>query len=527
MADGADYQFVGSVGSFGYGNGQLWNAWGIACDPTGNLWIADWYNNRIEEFSSNGGFVTTVGGSGTGTGQFRVPIGIAADLSGNIWVADSGNDRIEIFSSSGGFVGTIGGPGNGDAQFSDPHGMTVDAAGNIWVADSANNRVQEFNSSGGYLGQVGVYGSGNGQLNYPTGVAVTPSGNIWITDYYNNRLEEFSSNGEFAIGWQFREWERSAYLPCGLAIAPSGDIWVADTGNDRMEEFSSDGSYLGQFGSFGHGNGQFDNPIDVAFDSSGNMWISDCWNNRVQEFANTPAPEPSTFVLLGVGAIGLVVCGWKRRSWNMKRLIAGSVPMVFLLFSLAVVHGQDTTYNLMNYPAEQNGYSLSGFITTDGMVGTLSSSDVQSWSVTVTNSGNSSYTFQCTANSVQDVFPSDNGGYINILSGVVATPTQLTIPPDNTTYGENLWMVGNADSITSLIIWSNVSTQKFSECFCPLGPFQVGSDQNGWATTDPQLNGSTTWIIAQAAAVPEPSTIAMLAVGAIGLLGWNRRRKAA
>ncbi len=73
----------------------------------------------------------------------------------------------------------------------------------------------------------------------------------------------------------------------------------------------------------------------------------------------------------------------------MKSLIAGIVSVVLFLISFAVTSGQDITYQLVNYPADQiDQYTsqpdtISGSITTDGMVGVISSSDILSWSASM------------------------------------------------------------------------------------------------------------------------------------------------
>jgi sugar lactone lactonase YvrE len=93
------------------------------------------------------------------------------------------------------------------------------------------------------------------------------------------------------------------------------NVWVADSYNNRIQEFTSSGTYITQFGTTGTGNGQFDAPIGVAIDGSGNVWVADFHNNRVQEFS--PVPEPSSFVLLGIGAV--LVTAYRRAN---RRLIA-------------------------------------------------------------------------------------------------------------------------------------------------------------------------------------------------------------
>jgi DNA-binding beta-propeller fold protein YncE len=114
------------------------------------------------------------------------------DSSGNVWVADRDNNRIQEFDSSGTYLMQFGIYGNGNREFSWPSAVDVDSLGNVWVADNLNNRIQEFDSSGTYLTQFGSYGSGNGQFHGPMGVAVDSSGNVWVADAGNNRIQEFS-----------------------------------------------------------------------------------------------------------------------------------------------------------------------------------------------------------------------------------------------------------------------------------------------------------------------------------------------
>jgi tripartite motif-containing protein 71 len=93
-------------------------------------------------------FVTKWGSSGNYSGQFDGPIGVAVDSpSGNVYVADEGNNRIQKFISNGTFITESGSNGNSSGQFINPHGVTVDSSGNVYVADFWNNRIQVFASA--------------------------------------------------------------------------------------------------------------------------------------------------------------------------------------------------------------------------------------------------------------------------------------------------------------------------------------------------------------------------------------------
>ena len=57
------------------------------------------YGNRIQKFTSDGVYLTQWGTQGTGDGQFNNPAGVAVDASGNVYVADTDNNRIQVFGS--------------------------------------------------------------------------------------------------------------------------------------------------------------------------------------------------------------------------------------------------------------------------------------------------------------------------------------------------------------------------------------------------------------------------------------------
>ncbi len=113
--------FLTTWGSSGTGDGQFNYPEGVVVDGSGNVYVADSFNNRIQKFTSTGTFLTTWGSSGTGDGQFNYAVGVATDGSGNVYVADYGNNRIQKFDGNGTFLTGWGGGGSGSGQFSTPH----------------------------------------------------------------------------------------------------------------------------------------------------------------------------------------------------------------------------------------------------------------------------------------------------------------------------------------------------------------------------------------------------------------------
>src|SRR5262245_46829059 len=73
------YVFVRSIGTLGSGNGQFNGPRGVGVDSSGNVWVADYFNHRIQEFTSSGAFVQTFGSLGSTNGTFKNPTGVAVD----------------------------------------------------------------------------------------------------------------------------------------------------------------------------------------------------------------------------------------------------------------------------------------------------------------------------------------------------------------------------------------------------------------------------------------------------------------
>ena len=84
------------------------------------------------------------------------------DTSGNVYVANTSNDRIQKFDANGRFLTTWGSQGSGDGQFDEPGGVAVGADGAVYVADTVNHRIQKFSSDGALLAVWGGQGTGDG-----------------------------------------------------------------------------------------------------------------------------------------------------------------------------------------------------------------------------------------------------------------------------------------------------------------------------------------------------------------------------
>ena len=209
-------------GSLGADDGQFNPPIAIGVDTSGNVYVADTGNKRIQKFDSDGKFFTKWGSAGAGNGEFNLPQGVAVDASGNVYVADTWNNRIQKFSPNGNFINKWGSDGSGDGQFSLPGGVAVDSSGNVYVADTGNNRIQKFDSNGNLITKWGSYGSGNGQFANPLGIAVDSDGYVYVADAGNNRIQKFSLVGQETIS--------APSTPSGPATGMVGSQYFFSTG---------------------------------------------------------------------------------------------------------------------------------------------------------------------------------------------------------------------------------------------------------------------------------------------------------
>jgi len=254
-------------------NARINYPWGIALDASGNLYIAEGFNNVIRKVDAFTNIITTIAGGGpsesgySGDGgpataaKLNFCTSIAVDASGNIYFTDDGNNVIRKIDT-GGIISTIAGNGtagySGDggpaasAVLSFPTGLNVDITGNLYLADYTNHVIRKIDVFGiintiAGNGTVGFSGDGglatSAQLNTPYDAIADTAGNIFITDAFNNRIRIIDNSGVI-----------STYAGTGVA-GYNGDGGLATSA-------------------------QLNKPIGICLDGNGNLVIAD-WNNNV------------------------------------------------------------------------------------------------------------------------------------------------------------------------------------------------------------------------------------------------------
>lgn len=133
------------------------------------------------------------------------------------------------------------------------------------------------------LSEFGGLGLGDGRFSYPRGIAAAPDGCIFVVDK-TGRVQRFSAEGKFETSWRMPISD--AGKPVGLKVHPDGRLFVADTHYHRVMIFDRDGKQLGEFGSLGDGDGQFQLPTDIAFDAKGFIYVSEYYaNDRITKWS--------------------------------------------------------------------------------------------------------------------------------------------------------------------------------------------------------------------------------------------------
>jgi len=211
---------------------QLYDPYGLTFDGSGNLYVADFSNNRVRKVTP-GGIISTVAGNGTGgysgdgglaaSAELQYPSDVAYDsFTGKLYIVDDDNNRVRVVSS--GIIDTYAGNGNctynGDKEravesaLCYPGGVAVDSAGDVLIGDEGNQRVRWVNGEGiiqtlAGSGDAGFSGDGEVatiscpsgspatcvpvNLYNPWGVGVDPSGNLYIADENSNRIREVTA----------------------------------------------------------------------------------------------------------------------------------------------------------------------------------------------------------------------------------------------------------------------------------------------------------------------------------------------
>lgn len=304
-------------GATGKTGGAFDDPFGVGVDAAGHVYVADGFNQRIQEFSPSGAFVKTWGigvsggagfevctvaasctavssGSGVG-GGFMGPAAVTADAAGNVYVAEQGGSRIQKFATTattvtftsawgkdvvtGGGSGfevctsadscTSGGFGTLGGELSAATGIAVSDA-KVYVLDAGNDRVQAFTTAGAFERTWGKDVVSGGVAGFE--VCSAPAS--------CKKGEQGSGDGELAI-------TSNPYDAVG--VSETGEVYVADIGNNRVQVFGGDGAFHRAFGAAGSQGGQLNHPVSVDAGPDQAVYVVDQFNARLQKYHDSSA----------------------------------------------------------------------------------------------------------------------------------------------------------------------------------------------------------------------------------------------
>lgn len=144
-------EVIASWGGQGIGPGEFNYPTDVAIAPNGGFYVADGYNDRIQQFGPEGRFIRKWGGPfainifGPFRGWFATVTSVAVGPEGSVFAADFYNDRIQKFTANGGFLTSFGVPAQGPGQ--SEIAVAVDAGGTVWSINFAASRVEKWQKS--------------------------------------------------------------------------------------------------------------------------------------------------------------------------------------------------------------------------------------------------------------------------------------------------------------------------------------------------------------------------------------------
>ena len=183
-------------------------------DREGNTFISDGYvNSRIAKVDKNGNWITSWGDRGDKPGEFNTPHSIAADASGNIYVADRFNRRIQVFDNDGNYLRSlvidvpfdhntkpaIGNKPDPDAKkgtFSpgSPWAICITPPPNqvLYSSDAYPGRIYKLSLDGRVLGVLGESGKQLKQFGWIHEIACPTENKIFVAELLNWRVQELT-----------------------------------------------------------------------------------------------------------------------------------------------------------------------------------------------------------------------------------------------------------------------------------------------------------------------------------------------
>jgi sugar lactone lactonase YvrE len=255
---------------------------GLACDNSGNLFVATRGNGTVYEYTPSGvQSVFASGLNGNPTGLAMQPgSGTTPPSAQSLFVANVTSGTIDVYSTFNGTKSIFASGLNG------PVALTFDGAGNLFVGCNGDHSIYKFSPGGVKT----TFATG---LTFPSGLACDGAGNLFVADQNSGNIYKYTQGGTQSIFYS------GLNLPSALAIDRAGDLFVA-TGDRSIYEFQN---VIGTLSippiPFASNIGPVNpngNRYRMAFNNAGTLFVGDPPLNAIYEF--TPSGGESTFTTL-------------------------------------------------------------------------------------------------------------------------------------------------------------------------------------------------------------------------------------
>jgi len=281
---GGSYKVVGKIGKMGTANGQFsQNAYGMATDKAGNVYVADLGNGRIQAFSRQGAFKAKYTFA---PGEFVYDV--AAGPTGDVWGSTQVGSQVRRFPAGGGAPANLATPKSAE-------GLAVDADGNVYAStngDATHAVVRFAKSSAGWDAAKTWVGGG---LQEPGDVEVSPDGTIYVADRRGTppSVKHYDASGKL-LGTirTIQPGTAGAGAQYGIGVDPDCNVWATNGGQRRVDRFSPSGKLLVSVTS-GDLLG-----TDIAVGPRGDLYVFDINTGSVIHFAEDKA-KPATAAVPG------------------------------------------------------------------------------------------------------------------------------------------------------------------------------------------------------------------------------------
>ena len=228
---------------------------------TGNIYIADTNNNRVQVFSCNGDYLFMF------SEKMSYPVGICI-LQNTVFVTQNGSHCVNMYELEGKLMKSVGSYGNGEAQFYGPHGIDVsDRNHNIYVCDWYNNRVQILTEELKYHSMLGI-----GMFTLPRDIKVTRD-RVLVLDVSDTCMFIFNSEHLLINRIITRGSGKQTSNPFSFDIDRDYNIVMSDSSNHCVYVFNKEGEQRHKFGKQGQGIGEFYYPYGIVLDNTGRIIV--------------------------------------------------------------------------------------------------------------------------------------------------------------------------------------------------------------------------------------------------------------